>query len=57
MAFSFRDNVNVAIVCMVKTNTTINVTLINGKDDCIPALQAASNYNDVSIFSFSCMLK
>ena len=56
MSFSLRDNVNVAVVCIVKTNTTINATFINVIDECVPELKVTSHYNDVSNVLFMYMI-
>ena len=50
VAFSLRDNVNVAIVCMVRTNVTSLANETRGitKSDCIPNGVAYSSFNDVS---------
>ena len=51
MAFSLRDNVNVAVVCMIKTNATSNFTSNNATGECVSEYQVKSPYNEVNLYS------
>ena len=51
VAFSLRDNINVAIVCMVRTNVTFHINETKAADsDCVPEGLVYSHYNEVSNF-------
>ena len=51
VAFSLRDNINVAIVCMVQTNVTSRLNETTATDSgCVPELTAYAHYNAVSSY-------